>query len=124
LCHTNGPYDLGRFEEGAVLADSVVEQRFQKLVTTLNSSLRGADGAEVGEPVEDPAPDGEPWYERPSGLGATRLVAIVVAVVALAAGIVVSRSVENGLLVFLLWLAFVVPGVTLGVVFLISRLRR
>lgn len=107
-----------------MLADFEVEQRFQKLVTTLNSSLRGADGARVGEPVEDPAPDGEPWYERPSGLGATRLVAVVVALVTLAAGIIVSRSVDNGLLVFLLWLAFVVPAVTLGVVFVVGRLRR
>lgn len=107
-----------------MLADSVVEQRFQKLVATLNSSLRSADGARVGEPVEDPAPDGEPWYEPPSGLGATRLIAIVVAVVVLAAGVVVSRSVDNGLVVFLLWLAFVVPGVSLGVVFVIGRLRR
>ena len=107
-----------------MLADSEVEQRFHKLVTTLNSSLRAADGARVGEPAEDPAPDGEPWYERPSGLGSARLVAVVVAVVSLAAGVVVSRSVENGLLVFLLWLAFVVPAVTLGAVIAMSRLRR
>jgi len=133
-----------------VLTDAEVDRRFRTLVADLNSSTTAVDVAEVSESAERPASDdlavpeatesrpspapAEPADDHPpgasdpheasdAGIVALRVLAVGVALVMCVVGVVVVQALDLGAVGVVVWFAFVVPGVTLGSLMLVDRLR-
>ena len=113
-----------------MLTNSEVDRRFSMLVADLNSAVQTVDWPGVSEPAEQFSPDevnadGTHVDPTPDArLGALRVLALAVALVTVAAGIVVARAFDLGIVPIIVWFAIVVPGVTLGTLMLVDRLRR
>jgi hypothetical protein len=134
-----------------VLTDAEVDRRFTTLVADLNSVTTTVDWALVTEPAERPSPDdpaapevlvggdvpappagsdastaGDPSDPREAsdaGIVALRVLAVGVALAMCALGLVLARTLDLGVVLIVLWYVLLVPGVTLGSLMVVDRLR-
>ena len=107
-----------------MLTDSEVDRRFATLVADLNSVVQTVDWRGVNEPVDRaPENDLDAGEHHEAGLVAVRLLAIVVALVMVGAGIGIASSLGFNTVVLVLWFALVVPAVTLGALVLFDQIR-
>jgi hypothetical protein len=134
-----------------VLTDAEVDRRFTTLVADLNSVTTTVDWALVTEPAERPSPDDlatpevlvggdvpapaagndasiaaaepDPREASDAGIVALRVLAVGVALAMCALGLVLARLLDLGVVLVVLWYVLLVPGVTLGSLMLVDRLR-
>jgi hypothetical protein len=107
-----------------MLTDSEVDRRFLMLVAGLSSRVRATEGPGVTDSAEGRVPDRENQLGSDAGVVGLRVLAVAIALVTLALGVLLARTFDLGILLIFVWLPLVVPGVTLGSVMLVDRLRR
>jgi len=134
-----------------VLTDAEVDRRFTTLVADLNSVTTTVDWALVTEPAERPSPDDlatpevlvgrdvpapatgsdsspaavppDPREASDAGIVALRVLSVGVALAMCALGLVLARTLDLGVVLVVLWYVLLVPGVTLGSLMVVDRLR-
>jgi hypothetical protein len=134
-----------------VLTDAEVDRRFTTLVADLNSVTTTVDWALVTEPAERPSPDElatpevqvggdapaqaagsdastasehpDPREASDAGIVGLRVLAVGVALAMCALGLVLARTLDLGVVLIVLWYVLLVPGVTLGSLMVVDRLR-
>ena len=134
-----------------MLTDAEVDRRFTTLVADLNSVTTTVDWALVTDPAERPSPDDldtpevlvgsdvpapaeashaptaaeppDPREASDAGIVALRVLAVGVALAMCALGLVLARTLDLGVVAIVLWYVLLVPGVTLGSLMVVDRLR-
>jgi hypothetical protein len=110
---------------GPVLTDSEVDRRFSMLVADLNSALQTVDWPGVSASAEREPPDDTNGRDASdAGIIALRVLAVATAFLTFAAGVVLARTFDLGILPIIVWVALVVPGVTLATLMIVDRLPR